>query len=88
MKNEYDMIVLMHSTLNQLDDSIEPDDSIYSVDGFDGQKLQKANSIVTPQSSFSNKKPRQKSAINSESKNKRSNVSAVKEQTPIVAKST
>jgi hypothetical protein len=70
MKNEYDMIVLMHSTLLQLDDTLQPmigkvniyDDSLYSVEGFDGPKLQKANSIVT-QSSFKNKLPRQKSAI-------------------------
>ena len=53
MKNEYDMIVLMHSTLLQLDNTIEPmfgksinEDSTYSVEGF--EKLQKSNSVVTP----------------------------------------
>ena len=47
MKNEYDMIVLMHSTLMQLDDSIDPiakplDEPIYHVEGFEGPKLMKA----------------------------------------------
>jgi len=49
MKNEYDMIVLMHSTLMQLDDTVEPigkpfDEPMYQVEGFEGPKLVKAQS--------------------------------------------
>ena len=63
MKNEYDMIVLMHSTLMQLDDTFEPyakpsEDPIYSVEGFEGPKLIKAQSVSSTPNSFSNKKPR------------------------------
>ena len=89
------MIVLMHSTLMQLDDTIEPfgkptEDPMYHVEGFEGPKLVKAQSVSSTPNSFSNKKPRQKSALNSESKRPRQNVSAMKsrDEPPQVAKST
>jgi hypothetical protein len=77
MKNEYDMIVLMHSTLLKLDDSAAElpfgkpisDEALYSVEGFEPKGGRFSNNNVTPQ--LSNKKPRQKSAINSESKRPR-----------------